>query len=175
MAFGLINVPIVFMDLLNRLFKNYLDKFVIAFIDDILIYSKTEVEHMEPLNISLEILRKEKLYTKFSKCEFWLKEVQFLGHVVNSEGIKVDPTKIKAIMNWERPKSTTELRSFLGLARYYRRFVQDFSKIAVPLTKLTRKNEKFVWKNKCEESFQELKKRLVSTPVLVLPDEKGSL
>ncbi|XP_074342295.1 uncharacterized protein LOC141679803 [Apium graveolens] len=100
-------------------------------------------------------------------------EVQFLGHIVNSEGIKVDLAKIEAVMNWERPKTPTKVRSFLGLAGYYRRFVQDFSKIAVPLIKLTRKNEKLVWTDKCEESFQELKKRLVSTPVLVLPDEKG--
>ncbi|KAL8132071.1 hypothetical protein AgCh_007823 [Apium graveolens] len=141
MAFGLTNAPAAFMDLMNRVFKQYLDKFVIVFIDDILIYSKTEEDHKEHLRISLEILRKEKLYAKFSKCEFWLKEVQFLGHVVNKEGIKVDPAKIEAAMNWERPKTLTEVRSFLGLAGYYRRFVQDFSKIVVPLTKLTRKNE----------------------------------
>ncbi|WOG95250.1 hypothetical protein DCAR_0414562 [Daucus carota subsp. sativus] len=142
MSFGLTNAPAAFMDLMNRVFKKYLDKFVIVFIDDILIYSKTE------------------LYAKFSKCEFWLKKVQFLGHVVSSEGINVDPEKIEAVMNWERLKTPTEVRSFLGLAGYYRRFVQDFSKIVVPLTKLTRKNEKFVWTDKCEESFQELKKRL---------------
>ncbi|KAL8091518.1 hypothetical protein AgCh_033950 [Apium graveolens] len=152
--------------------QEYLDKFVIVFIDDILIYSKTEEDHKEHLRISLEILRKERLYAQFSKCEFWLKEVQFLGHVVNKEGIKVYPTKIEAVMNWERPKTPTEVRSFLGLAGYNRRFVQDFSKIVIPLTKLTRKNEKYVWKDNCEESFQKLKKRLVIAPVLVLPDEK---
>lgn len=173
MAFGLTNAPAAFMDLMNRVFKQYLDKFVIVFIDDILIYSKTEEDHKEYLRVSLKILRKEKLYAKFSKCEFWLKEVQFLGHVVNKEGIKVDPAKIEAVTNWERPKTPTEVRSFLGLARYYRRFVQDFSKIAIPLTKLTRNNEKFVWTEKCEGSFQELKKRLVTAPVLVLPDDKG--
>ena len=173
MAFGLTNAPATFMDLMNRIFKKYLDKFVIVFIDDILIYSKTEEDHAEHLRIALEILRKEKLYAKFSKCEFWLREVQFLGHVVNHEGIKVDPAKIEAIMNWERPKTPTEVRSFMGLAGYYRRFVQDFSKIATPLTKLTRKNEKFEWNDKCEASFQELRKRLVTAPVLALPDEKG--
>ncbi|KAL8095604.1 hypothetical protein AgCh_036864 [Apium graveolens] len=154
MAFGLTNAPSTFMDLMNRVFKQYLDKFVIMFIDDILIYSKTEEDHKEHLRISLETLRKEKLYAKFSKCEFWLKEVQFLGHVVNKEGIKVDPVKIEAVMNWERPKTPTEVRSFLGLAGYYRRFVQDFSKIVVPLTKLTKKNEKFIWTEKCEEAFK---------------------
>ena len=173
MAFGLTNAPAAFMDLMNRIFKKYLDKFVIVFIDDILIYSKTQEEHAEHLKIALEILRNEKLYAKFSKCEFWLQEVQFLGHVVNKEGIKVDPAKIEAVMSWERPKTPTEVRSFMGLAGYYRRFVQDFAKIATPLTKLTRKNEKFEWNEKCEKSFQELKDRLVSAPVLALPDEKG--
>ncbi|KAL8156666.1 hypothetical protein AgCh_001672 [Apium graveolens] len=143
MAFGLTNAPAALMDLMNRVFKQYLDKFVIVFIDDILIYSKTEEDHEEHLRISLEILRKEKLYAKFSKCEFWRKEVQFLGHVVNKEGINVHLAKIEAVMNWERPKTPTKVRSFLGLAGYYMRFVQDFSKIVVPLTKLTRKNEKF--------------------------------
>ena len=103
-----------------------------------------------------------------SKCEFWLKEVQFLGHVVSNEGIKVDPSKIEAVLNWDRPRTPTEVRSFLGLAGYYRRFVQDFAKIATPLTKLTRKNEKFIWNERCEESFQELKTRLVTAPVLAL-------
>ena len=173
MAFGLTNAPATFMDLMNRVFKKYLDNFVIVFIDDILIYSNTEEDHAEHLRITLEILRKEKLYAKISKCEFWLREVQFLGHVVNHEEIKVDPTKIEAIMNWERPKTPTEVRSLMGLAGYYRRFVQDFSKIATPLTQLTRKNEKFEWNDKYEASFQELRKRLVIAPVLALPDDKG--
>ena len=114
------------------------------------------------------------MYAKFSKCEFWLREVQFLGHVVSNEGIKVDPSKIEAVMNWDRPRTPTEVRSFLGLAGYYRRFVQDFAKIATPLTKLTRKNDRFIWNEKCEESFQELKTRLVTTPVLALPDDQGN-
>ena len=174
MAFGLTNAPAAFMDLMNRIFKKYLDKFVIVFIDDILIYSKTEEEHAQHLMIALEILRHEELYAKFSKCEFWLQEVQFLGHVISNEGIKVDPAKIEAVMNWERPRTPTEVRSFMGLAGYYRRFVPDFAKIATPLTKLTRKNEKFIWTEKCEESFQELKGRLVTAPVLTLPDDQGN-
>ncbi|KAL8088747.1 hypothetical protein AgCh_038509 [Apium graveolens] len=173
MPFGLTNAPAAFMDLMNRVFKNYLDKFVVVFIDDILIYSKSEEEHMQHLWIALQILRKEKLYAKFSKCEFWLKEVQFLGHVFGSEGVKVDPIKIEAIISWERPKTPTEVRSFLGLAGYYRKFFKDFSKIARPLTKLTRKNQKFEWNAECEDSFQELKQRLVIAPVLVLPDNQG--
>ena len=172
MSFGLTNAPTTFMDLINPIFKKYLDKCVIVFIDDILVYSKTKEEHAEHLRIVLEILRKEQLYAKWSKCEFWLKQVQFLGHVINKEGITVDPAKIEAVSNWERPKTPTEVRSFLELAGYYRRFVQDFATIATSLTRLTRKEEKFEWTDKCEESFQELKKRLVTAPVLTLPDEK---
>ncbi|XP_074336685.1 uncharacterized protein LOC141673855 [Apium graveolens] len=110
----------------------------------------------------------------FSKCEFWLREVQFLGHVISNEGVKVDPSKIEAVMNWERPKTPTEVRSFMGLAGYYRRFVQNFARITTPLTKLTRKNEKSEWTEKCEESFQELKNGLLSEPVLVLLDDQGN-
>ncbi|XP_074355780.1 putative mitochondrial protein AtMg00860 [Apium graveolens] len=146
---------------MNRVFKEYLDMFVIVFIDDILIYSKSKVEHVE-------------LYAKFSKCELWLDEVQFLVHVVGKDGIKVDPIKIEAISNWEQPKTLTEVRSFLGLAGYYERFVKDFGKIATPMTKLTRKNEKFVRNEKCEESFLELNKRLVTAPILALPDGTGN-
>ncbi|XP_021986204.1 uncharacterized mitochondrial protein AtMg00860-like [Helianthus annuus] len=121
-----------------------LDKSVIVFIDDILVYSRSKAEHARHLREVLEILGKEKLYAKFSKCAFWLREVQFLGHVINSEGVLVDTPKIEAIMKWVSPKNPTEIRSFLGLMGYYRRFIQDFSKIALPLTKLKRKKEKFV-------------------------------
>ena len=111
---------------------------------------------------------------KFTKYEFLLKEVQFLGPIVSSEDIKADPANIEAVINWERPKTPIEVRSFMGLAGYYRRFVQDFAKISTPLTKIMRKNEKFVWNEICEESCQELKKRLITVPILVLPDEKGN-
>ncbi|KAL4023731.1 hypothetical protein IC575_017494 [Cucumis melo] len=130
MSFGLTNAPAVFMDLMNRVFKEFLDSFVIVFIDDILIYSKTEAEHEEHLHQVLETLRANKLYAKFSKCEFWLRKVTFLGHVVSSEGVSVDPAKIEAVTNWTRPSTVSEIRSFLGLAGYYRRFVEDFSRIA---------------------------------------------
>ena len=123
MSFGLTNAPAAFMDLMNRIFKKYLDKCVIVFINDILIYSKTKEEHAEHLRIVLEILRRERLYAKWSKCEFWLTQVQFLGHVISEEGIRVDPAKIEVVLNWERPRTPTEVRSFLGLAGYYRRFV----------------------------------------------------
>ena len=118
----------------------------------------------------LEALRREKLYAKFSKCEFWLREVQFLGHVVNEKGIMVDPAKISAVMQWEVPKTPTEVRSFLGLAGYYRRFIQDFSKIALPLTRLTKKTAAFSWGVEQQKAFEELRGRLCSAPVLTLPD-----
>ncbi|GJT29334.1 putative reverse transcriptase domain-containing protein [Tanacetum coccineum] len=138
MPFGLTNTPAVFMDLMNRVCRPYLDKFVIVFIDDILIYSKTREEHVE--HLVLELLKKEKLYAKFFKCEFWLREVQFLRHVINGNGIHVDPCKINAVKNWKAPRTLTEVRSFLGLAGYYRRFIENFSKIAKSLTILTQKS-----------------------------------
>ncbi|GKC38412.1 retrotransposon protein, putative, ty3-gypsy subclass [Tanacetum coccineum] len=139
MLFGLTNAPSVFMDLMNRVCKPYLDKIVIVFIDDILIYSKNKQEHNEHLKLILELLKKEELYAKFSKCEFWIPKVQFLGHVIDSKGIHVDPAKIKSIKDWASPKSPTEIRQFLGLAGYYRRFIEGFSKIVKPITKLTQK------------------------------------
>ncbi|GJS93895.1 putative nucleotidyltransferase, ribonuclease H, partial [Tanacetum coccineum] len=140
MPFGLTNAPEVFMDLINRVYRPYLDKFVIVFIDDILIYSKTQEEHVEHLRLVLGLLKKEKLYAKFSKCEFWLREVQFLGHMINGNGIHVDPSKIEAVKNWKAPRTPTEVCSFLGLAGYYRRFIENFSKIAKSLTILTQKS-----------------------------------
>ncbi|GJQ91438.1 reverse transcriptase domain-containing protein [Tanacetum coccineum] len=170
MPFGLTNAPAVFMDLMNRVCKPYLDKFVIVFIDDILIYSKNKQEHKEHLKIILELLKKEELYAKFSKCEFWIPKVQFLGHVIDSEGIHVDPAKIESIKDWASPKSPTEIRQFLGLAGYYRRFIEGFSKIAKPMTKLTQKKVKFEWGDKQEAAFQLLKQKLCSAPILALPE-----
>ncbi|KAI3493570.1 hypothetical protein L1887_40770 [Cichorium endivia] len=169
MPFGLTNAPAAFMDLMNRVCRPFLDTFVIVFIDDILVYSRSQAEHGVHLRQILELLRREKLYVKFSKCEFWLREVQFLGHVINSEGVKVDPTKIEAVMKWEPPRSPTEIRSFLGLAGYYRRFVENFSSIAAPLTKLTKKGEKFEWADRQQTAFQKLKQALCEAPVLALP------
>ena len=144
MPFGLTNAPAAFMDLMNRVFQPYLDQFVVVFVDDILIYSQSEVEHEDHLRIVLQLLRDHQLYAKFSKCEFWLTEVGFLGHVVLASGMSVDPGKVEAVMSWERLKSVFEIRSFLGLARYYRRFIEDFSRLAAPMTRLTRKEVKFV-------------------------------
>ncbi|GKC35607.1 putative reverse transcriptase domain-containing protein [Tanacetum coccineum] len=170
MPFGLTNAPAVFMDLMNQVCKMYLDKFVIVFIDDILIYSKTKEDYENHLRLMLDLLRKEKLYAKFSKCEFWLQEVHFLGHVVNHDGIHVDPSKIEAVKSWKAPTTPSEVRSFLGLAGYYRRFIENFSKIAKPLTSLTQKNQKYEWGEKQEEAFQTLKDKLCNAPILSLPD-----
>nr|GEZ43858.1 putative reverse transcriptase domain-containing protein [Tanacetum cinerariifolium] len=169
MPFGLTNAPTVFMDLMNRVCKPYLDKFVIAFIDDILVYSKFKDEHEVHLRLVLELLKKEELYAKFSKCEFWLQEVQFLGHMVNQSGIHVDPSKIEAIKNWEAPTKPSEIRSFLGLADYYRRFIVNVSKIAKPLTSLTQKNKKYEWGVEPKEAFHTLKDNLCNAPILSLP------
>ncbi|GKG00656.1 putative reverse transcriptase domain-containing protein [Tanacetum coccineum] len=147
-----------------------MDKFVIVFIDDFLIYSKSEEEHEVHLKTILDLLEKEKLYAKFSKCEFWLKEVQFLGHVVNRDGIHVEPSKVESVKNWKTPESSTEIRSFLGLAGCYQRFIENFSKIAKPLTLLTQKNKAYVWVDNQDEAFQILKEKLCNAPVLALPD-----
>nr|GFC75576.1 putative reverse transcriptase domain-containing protein [Tanacetum cinerariifolium] len=130
-------------------------------------------EHEDHLRTVLQILRQEKLYAKFSKCEFWLSSAAFLGHIVSAKGITMDPAKVEAITKWPRPTSVTEVRSFLGLAGYYRRFVEGFSRLALPLTKLMRKGEKFVWNEERKKSFEELKQRLVSAPVLTLPSGSG--
>ena len=170
MSFGLTNAPAYFMSMMNKVFMEYLDKFVVVFIDDILIFSKSEEEHKEHLRLVLKKLREHQLYAKFSKCEFWLKEVGFLGHVISGEGIVVDPTKVESVTNWQSPTSVKEISSFLGLAGYYRRFIENFSKIAKPMTELLKKEAKYIWTEDCEASFQELKKRLVTAPVLILPD-----
>ena len=173
MPFGLTNAPAAFMDLMNRVFRQYLDKFVIVFIDDILVYSSNVDEHKEHLRMVLQTLREKQLYAKFSKCEFWLDRIVFLGHVISADGVYVDPKKIEAVVNWEPPTSVTEVRSFLGLAGYYRRFVQGFSIIATPLTKLLKKNAKFEWTEECQQSFDELKRCLTTAPVLNLPADGG--
>ncbi|GJT70018.1 putative reverse transcriptase domain-containing protein [Tanacetum coccineum] len=145
-------------------------KFVIVFIDDILIYSKNKEEHEEHLKLILKLLKKEELYAKFSKCEFWISKVQFLGYVIDSEGIHVDPAKIESIKDWASPKTPTEIRQFLSLVGYYRRFIKDFSKIAKPMTKLTQKSAKFDWGEKEETAFHLLKQKLCSAPILALPE-----
>ena len=168
MPFGLTNAPAAFMDLMNWVFSSYLDKFVIVFIDDILVYSGSPKEHAEHLRTILQILRERQLYAKFSKCQFWLDKVAFLGHVISAEGISVNPHKIEAIVNWKPPTNVSEVCSFLGLAGYYRKFVDGFSKIATPSTNLLKKDQKFEWSDTCHHSFEELRQRLTTASVLAL-------
>ncbi|KAI3797433.1 hypothetical protein L1987_32690 [Smallanthus sonchifolius] len=175
MSFGLTNAPAAFMDLMNRVCRPMLDRSVIVFIDDILNYSKNEGDHACHLKEVLEALMREKLYAKFSKCAFWLREVQFLGHVINPNGIMVDPAKIMTVRDWDIPKTPTEIRSFLGLAGYYRRIIQDFSKIASSLTKLTRKEVNYEWGSTQDEAFKKLKEKLTQAPVLALPEGNEDL
>ncbi len=148
----------------------YLDKFVVVYLDDILIYSKNEEEHAEHLRLVLMKLREHRLYAKFSKCEFWLPEVTYLGHVISGKGIAVNPERVQAVLDWTPPETVKQVQSFLGLASYCRRFVENFSKVAKPLIELLKKDKKFEWTPQCEFSFQELKRRLTSSPVLVPPD-----
>nr|GFA05897.1 putative reverse transcriptase domain-containing protein [Tanacetum cinerariifolium] len=170
MPFDLTNAPVIFMNLMNRVCKPYLDKFVIVFIDDILIYSRNKEEHENHLGIILELLRKEKLYAKFSKCDFWIRTVQFLGHLIDRQGLHVDPTKIEAVKNWASPTTPTEIYQFLGLIGYYRRFIKDFSKIAKSLTILTHKDKKFVWGKYQEMAFQILKQKLCEAQIFALSE-----
>jgi hypothetical protein len=170
MSFGMTNAPAYFMYLMNKVFMQYLDKFVVVFIDDILILSKNKEEHPEHLRLVLQKLREHKLYAKRSKCEFCLKETSFLGLVVSNGGIVIGPSKVQDVLNWKAPTNVSKIRSFLGLAVYYRIFIEGFSKLAKPMTALLEKNDKFVWSDKCQANFEELKRRLTTAPVLTLPD-----
>ncbi|KAA3470130.1 DNA/RNA polymerases superfamily protein [Gossypium australe] len=172
MPFGLMNAPVIFMDLMNRIFRLYLDKFLVVFIDDIFIYSRGESEHAEHLRAVLQALRDKQLYAKFSKSEFWLREVGFLGNIVSGDGIRVDPSKISTIVEWKPSRNVLEIRSFWGLARYYRRFVKGFPMVATPMTRLLQKDEKFEWTEKCQRSFEKLKALLTKAPILVQPEPR---
>ena len=169
MPFGVTNAPAAFINLMNRVFKEYLDDFVIVFIDDILIYSPNEEEHEKHLRLVLQRLQEKQLFGKLKKCEFWLPSIAFLGHVINKDGVSVDPHKVEAVANWQRPTNVSEIRSFLGLAGYYRRFIKNFSKISLPMTRLMRKGVTFEWSSECESSFIELKSRLMKAPILTIP------
>jgi hypothetical protein len=149
MSFGLTNAPAYFMNLMNKVFMEYLDQFVVVFIDDILVYSQNEEAHEDHLRLVLQKLRDNQLYAKFLKCDFWLKEVAFLGHIITNGGIKVDLGKISEILNWKQPMDVSKIRSFLGLAIYYRRFIEGLSKIVKPLTSLLEKDKEFKWNEAC--------------------------
>jgi hypothetical protein len=153
MSFGLTNAPAYFMYLMNKVFLEYLDMFVVVFIDDILVYSRSKEEHKEHLRLVLQKLRDHRLYVKLSKCEFWLKQFIFLGHIISKGGISVDPGKVQDVLGWNVPTSVGDIQSFLGLAGYYRRFIEGFSKITKPMTKLLEKDKKFKWTPSCEARF----------------------
>jgi hypothetical protein len=170
MSFGLTNAPTYFMYLMNKVFMEYLDKFVVVFIDDMLIFSKNEEEQDEHLHLVLQKLRENQLYAKLSKCKFWLKEVSFLAHSISEGGISVDPSKVKDVLSWTTPHNVSDSQSFLGLAGYYEQFIEGFSKIAKPMEELLKKGKTFEWTPRRETGFQELKKRLTTAPVLIMPD-----
>jgi hypothetical protein len=174
MSFGLTNAPAHFMYLMDSVFMSELDKFGVVFIDDILIYSKSEEEHAQHIWIILQWLHDHQLYAKFSKCAFWLKEAPFLEHVISVEGITVDPTKVQEVLEWQSPRSVTQIRSFLRLAGYYHRFIPNFSKITKPMTKLLEKRAKFKWSPQYKEAFLTLKKLLTTAPVLAQADIEKS-
>jgi hypothetical protein len=174
MSFGLTNAPAHFTYLMNSVFMLELDKFVMVFIDDIMIYSKNKEEHAEHLWIVLMRLWEHKLYAKFSKCAFCLEEIQFLGHILSAKGIAIDPSKVKDILEWKSPTIVHQVRSFLGLAGYYRMFISDFPKIVKPITELLKNDVKFNWSPKCNEAFEQLKILLTTAPVLAQPDIEKS-
>jgi hypothetical protein len=153
MSFGLTNAPAYFMYLMNKVFMEYLDKFVVVFIDNIYVYSKSEEEHEEHIRLVMQKLRDHRLYAKLSKCEFWLKQVAFLGHIILKGGISVNPSKVQDVLSWKAPTSVGDIQSFLGLAGYDQRFIEGFSNISNPMTKLLEKDKKFEWMPACEASF----------------------
>lgn len=170
MPFGLTNTPSTFMRLMNHVLRNFIGKFVIVYFDDILIYSRSEHEHLEHVRLVLETFRQARLYANLKKCTFCTNEFVFLSYVVSSQGIKVNESKIEAIQQWPTPTSVPKVRSFLGLAGFYRRFVKDFSTIAAPLTAVTKKNDKFHWGGSQKQAFLTLKSKLTHAPVLALPN-----
>jgi hypothetical protein len=165
MSFGITNAPTYFMNLMNKVFMEYLDLFVVVFINDILVYSQNKETHEDHLRPVLQKLRDNQLYAKFSKCDFWLKEVAFLGHIITEGGIKVDPGKISEILDWKQPKDVSKMRSFLGLTGYYIKFIEGFSNLVKPLTSLLEKGKEFKWDEACQKCFAELKKKLTTAPV----------
>jgi hypothetical protein len=153
MSFGLTNASAYFMYLMNKVFMKYLDKFVVVFIDDIFVYLGSEEEHEEYVHLALQKVRELRLYAKLSKCEFLMKQVTFLGHIISNGGISVDPSKVQDVLSWNAPTSVGDIKSFLGLERYYRRSIEGFSKISKPMTELLEKDKKFEWMPACEASF----------------------
>jgi hypothetical protein len=175
MPFGLTNAPSTFMRLMNHVLRPFIGKFVVVYFDDILIYNKTLDEHIQHIRCVLAVLREQKLYANLEKCTFCTDKVVFLGFVVSGQGVKVDDEKIKAVREWTPPQNMSQVRSFLGLAGFYRRFVKDFSTIAAPINELTKKEVPFKWGEAQQKEFEELKIKLTIAPVLTLPDSARCL
>jgi hypothetical protein len=170
MSFGLTNALAYFMYLMNSVFMPELDKFIVVFINDILIYSKNLENHARHLHVILQRLRDHRLYAKFSKCDIWLDTVKFLGHTISSDGISIDPSKVQEVLDWKPPTSVHQIHSFLGLAGYYRCFTPDFARIAKPMIELLKKGVKFSWNEKYKEAFHTLRAHLTTAPVLAQLD-----
>ena len=173
--FGLTNAPATFMCLMNSVFSKYLDKFVLVFLDDIIINFKNKEKHEEHLRMELQLLREHELYAKLSKCDFYKDKIHYLGHIISDEGIFVDPVKIAAIRNWPTSRNVTYVRYFMGLAGYYERFIEGFSKVAHSINSFQKKGINFEWTPRCEESFQQLKNLLTTTPILNIADLEKKL
>ncbi|HJS83264.1 MAG TPA: reverse transcriptase domain-containing protein, partial [Nitrososphaera sp.] len=172
LPFGLTNAPATFMHLMQKTFHPYLDKFVIIYLDDILVYSRSVEDHEQHLRTVLQVLREHRLFGKFSKCSFFQSEIEFLGHVVSSNGVYMEKKKMQDIQEWPSPKSVQEVRSFLGLAGFYRKFIKNFSKISSSLTELLKKDARFSWTEQHQRTFDELKLAVSTAPVLIIPDPK---
>ena len=171
MPFGLTNAPATFMKLMNNVLRPYLGKFVVVFLDDILIYSRTREEHLEHLRKVFQLLRENSLYAKESKCEFFAEEVKYLGHIISRDGIRMDREKVQAILEWLEPKNLEELQIFLGMSGFYRRFIRDYAKIAVPMTnQLKGKGKTFEWGEDQKKSMQKLKVAIATAPILYIVD-----
>src|ERR1700675_468903 len=170
MPFGLKNAPATFVRLMDEVFQDYLDRFLIVYLDDIVVYSKSLDEHLHHLELIFSRLCEHKLYAKLERCQFMQNEIKFLGHLVSAEGICVNPDKVKAIVDWPTPKTVKDVRAFLGISGYYRKFIQNYSKVAAPLTELLKDEQRFKWGEEQQHAFDTLKHATTSAPILILPD-----
>ena len=170
MPFGLTNAPTVFQHMANDIFRDLLDICLIIYLDDLLVYSKTQEEHDSHVLLVLKRLREHGLYANLEKCSFDCNQVEFLGYVISSEGISMDPAKVQTVLEWQTPRSLRDVQCFLGFANFYRKFIQDYSKLILPLTQLTKKGQPFVWSKEADMAFEGLKKAFTSAPVLAHVD-----